>query len=134
QRHLMNRAVTEINYLFRMAEPEACVIGLALMTGVGTRRRITTRERFRHHGEPKGSRITAVANADKLAVPTASRHPDFNVDFRIVRRFDLSYHAAERREFIERRRTRQARRREVLGLKLQRADTDRLCQCDRRIR
>src|SRR5437879_978004 len=95
--HLMDRSISEINDLLGMAGDEACISNPTFVPGICRRSGIAPSKRVPHEGIPDFSRPAAIPDAHELAVPTRRRHPHFKLDVGILRRFDFSGDAAERR-------------------------------------
>src|SRR5690606_14446428 len=83
-RHLVNRAVAEIDELLGLADRELGSEAIAGVAGVSGRRGVAPLHRVGHLRIAELTRPDTIANADELAVPTISREPDFDLDVRIA--------------------------------------------------
>src|SRR5689334_11207895 len=98
--HLMDRSISEINYLFGMAERKAGIPTAAFVSGIGRSGGIAPSKRFPYSGIRDLSRPTAIAEAHELAVPSRCGHPQFEFDVGILGGLDFCGDAAKRRQVV----------------------------------
>src|SRR5690606_5785328 len=79
-RHLVNRAVAEIDELLGLADRELRSETVAGVARVGGRRSVAALHRVGHLRIAELPRPDAIADADELAVPAIRRKPDFDLD------------------------------------------------------
>ena len=99
----MHRAPPEILHLLRMAKGPAGIAGFRAMTGVGTSDGKTADEITGHLAHADGTSESAIACAEKAAVPILTRQPDFEVDCRVAGGSQHAGNATERGQMLERR-------------------------------
>ncbi len=95
-RHLVLRAIREVDELLRMADHELATT--ATMTVVRSRRGVAPQQRVFHRIVRDGATPTAATDCEKLAVPSRCRKPDFDTDGGVRRGLHGCRHPAERRQ------------------------------------
>ena len=95
-RHLVNRAVREVNQLFGMTGYEVGVV--ADMTGVGARRSRNRQRPQQPSRDTEWCPPAAIADRLQLPIPPRRREPHFDLDVRIAARGQRRSHPAERRQ------------------------------------
>ncbi len=96
-------AITVVDDLFRMAEGEASVGVVTMVTGIGGGGGVSVADGGCHEMNPWCSGEAPVANLEKPVVPVGGRHPDLEADDGVGDGRDGSGDAAEEREPVERR-------------------------------
>src|SRR5438552_11680178 len=81
--HLMDGSISEINYLFGMAERKAGIPTAAFVSGIGRSSGIAPSKRVAYSGMRNFSRPTAIAEAHELAVPLRCGHPQRSEERRV---------------------------------------------------
>ena len=95
-------AIAEVIHFFRMTVSPARVFAIGFVSGVGAGGGIAALEVGAHGVEPDGAGESAVADAEKFAIPVGGGQPDFEANIGIAGGLDHAGHAAEGGEFIER--------------------------------
>src|SRR5882724_8792274 len=98
----MKRAVAEVSHLFGMLEGPGCVGALTFVASIGAGSGVATFQIARKRRIADSACETAVADAQKFAIPARCRQPDFKVDIGIRGRGDAPGNAAEFRKIFER--------------------------------
>ncbi len=98
-RHLMDRAIAEIDQLFGMAESERGTRSFGgLVAGIGRRRSVALAQGGRHGVEADGAGPPAITDGLEFAVPMSRGHPDFDSNLRIGGRAESGGDAAMGRD------------------------------------
>ena len=79
----VNRAISEVDDLFRMVKGPGRVRSARVVAGIGGGGRVTVRHRARHPAKTDVTGETTIANALEFSVPAGVGHPHFELYVRI---------------------------------------------------
>ena len=100
-RHLMYGAIAKINDEFRVAESPTSIYAASAVASISAGGSVAMAHRVRHAQIIRTPRKAAIAFATKVAVEAGLRHPDFQLDVRVVRGLHLRGHAAKGGQVLE---------------------------------